>query len=284
VPETRDRRTIPLLELITRESLDLDYQHVAEQRRTAGDEPEPRSPRTPWHGLRLTWVVVAVFGLLVALAAVQNSRNAPVEQASKDELIQQVTQARGELAALQDRLGTLRQQNADTDTTYGNIGQVLDQAQAQTDSLSATAGFGAVSGSGVEVDVDDSPSGGASGQVRDADLANLVNGLWQAGATAIAVNGERLTALSALRNSGTVIRVNGTSLSRPYAVDALGDPRTLPARLAQTASGSAFHDVTTTYGMPTSTHTEQSLTLPAAPAAMLRLLYAAPAPSEEDKK
>ncbi len=36
----------------------------------------------------------------------------------------------------------------------------------------------------------------------DGDLQKLVNGLWVAGAEAIAINGERLTTLTAIRQGG----------------------------------------------------------------------------------
>ena len=48
------------------------------------------------------------------------------------------------------------------------------------------------------------------------DLATLVDGLWQAGAEAIAINGRRLTALSAIVNSGIAVRVNRSELNPPY--------------------------------------------------------------------
>ena len=54
--------------------------------------------------------------------------------------------------------------------------------------------------------------------VRDADLAILVDGLWNAGAEAIAINGQRLTALTPIRNAGPAIQVNSTPLVPPYVV------------------------------------------------------------------
>lgn len=261
-----DRRTIPLLDLITRESLDQDYQHVA-ARRPAG------APRPPGRGA-LTGLAVIAFGLIVTVAAVQTSRNAPVDQADKDQLISQVDAARSELAGIQRHIARVQHANTATDATFAKVNAALAQANAREDVLSQEAGFAPASGEGVVVQVTDSPDGSDSGEVRDSDLAALTNGLWTAGATAISVNGHRLTALSALRNSGSVIRLDGTSLSPPYVVTALGDTRTLLARFAQSASGRDFHDVTSTYGMPTSMRDDSDLTVPAAPAGMLSLSYA----------
>ena len=75
------------------------------------------------------------------------------------------------------------------------------------------------------------------------DLALLVNGLWRAGAEAIAINGQRLTARSAIRNSGAAINVNGRPpLSPPYVVTAIGDTKTLQADLLDTSTGLAFQN------------------------------------------
>ena len=55
----------------------------------------------------------------------------------------------------------------------------------------------AVHGPGLRITVSDNPDGSSDGRVRATDLRLLVNGLWQAGAEAIAINGRRLTGISA---------------------------------------------------------------------------------------
>jgi uncharacterized protein YlxW (UPF0749 family) len=65
------------------------------------------------------------------------------------------------------------------------------------------------------------------GRVRDADLQDVVNGLWAAGAEAVAVDGQRLTALSAIRSAGESVLVDLRPLSPPYTVEAVGDPAAL---------------------------------------------------------
>ena len=74
--------TLPLLEVITRNSLDEDYKHVAEARAAAGTTPSrPKQPR------RRAAVVVGLFGLLIVTAAVQTSRNAGTNERTREELI-----------------------------------------------------------------------------------------------------------------------------------------------------------------------------------------------------
>ena len=111
--------------------------------------------------------------------------------------------------------------------------------------------------------------------VRDEDLALLVNGLWQAGAEAIAINGKRLTARSALRNSGAAINLNGPPpLSPPYVVSAIGDNRTLQADLLGTSTGLTFTSVAESFGFQVTWDTVDRISLPAAPPRLRTLQYA----------
>lgn len=272
VPE---RVRTPLLQLITEESLDLDYQHVAERRRARATSPADATAAGAGRSRKVgTAAVVIAFGLLITLAGIQTSRTAPARQASQEDLISRVTASRHALAALQQQVQTVKLQLTGAQHDYATMGAMLTQAQAQLATLEQRVGDSAASGPGVVVTVADNPNGNAEDEVEDKDLSNLANGLWAAGATAIAVNGHRLTALSALRNSGSVIRVDGVSLSSPYQVVALGDARTLAARFAQTQSGTRFYDTTGALGMPVSVDNGTNLTVPAGPVPQLR--YAAP--------
>ena len=135
-----------------------------------------------------------------------------------------------------------------------------DQAvilRGQIDRLGPVVGTVAVTGPGMLVEVDDAPAGGtdARDRVLDIDLQILANGLWQAGAEAVAINGHRLSSLTAIRSAGDAITVDFRSLTRPYRVEAIGDPRTLPARFAETAAGAWWHELATNRQMGYETST-----------------------------
>ncbi len=98
----------------------------------------------------------------------------------------------------------------------------------------------------------------------DTDLQQLVNGLWEAGAEAISLNGQRLTNLSTIRLAGEAITVNAHSLRRPYVVLAIGNKDTLPARFAETSSGQAWLDLQREVGLRLNITPVSSLRLPAA--------------------
>jgi uncharacterized protein YlxW (UPF0749 family) len=90
-------------------------------------------------------------------------------------------------------------------------------------------GLSVRSGDAVVITLRDAPrtdaeSGAACGlRICDLDLQRVVNVVWSAGATAVSINGERLTATSPIRQAGRTITVNFRPLlTPPYEVTALG--------------------------------------------------------------
>jgi uncharacterized protein YlxW (UPF0749 family) len=144
----------------------------------------------------------------------------------------------------------------------------------------AVVGTVAVAGPGLRVTLTDSPraqSGAedaADERVQDLDLQILVNGLWAAGAEAIAINGQRLTAVSAIRSAGEAILVDLVPLIGPYVVEAVGDPEGLQTALARTAAASHLALLRETYSIGVAISAADALELPASPVPQLR--YATP--------
>ena len=267
--ELPDRVTMPLLALVTREAVDQDYVHAA-QRRAAGGAPRPPSHRTP---LRWAAVATALFGLLIALAAVQTARNADVREASRDALINRIDERQQEVASLRDRIGSLRRQNDELQSTSSRVQGQLADATVQLRTLQISTGFVAVQGPGLRITVSDNPDGSSDGRVRATDLRLLVNGLWRAGAEAIAINGRRLTAISAIVNSNISVQVNRSPLTPPYVISAIGD-ETMASRLQASTTGVEFQALADQFGFVVDRHNEEELVLPAAPDTQLRLRYA----------
>lgn len=264
-----DRVTMPLLSLVTREAIDEDYVHAARRRAAGGPPPGPG-----WTGHRGAAVVTALFGLLIALAAVQTARNADVQEASRDALVDRIDERRAGVAALEDRIDALREQNADLQSTGSRTRAQLAETTVLLRSLQLSTGFVAVTGPGLRITVSDNPDGSADGRVRASDLRLLVNGLWEAGAEAIAINGRRLSAVSAIVNSSIAVQVNRSPLTPPYVVSAIGEMPDLQTRLGATTTGAQFRSLADQFGFVVDRQNETELVLPAAPAAQLRLRYA----------
>ena len=263
-----DRVTMPLLALVTRDAVDEDYVHAA-QRRAAKGAPPP-SQRTRLRGAA---VATALFGLLIALAAVQTARNADVREASRDALINRISERQQEVASLQDRIESLRRQNDDLQSTSSRIQGQLAEATVQLRALQLSTGFVAVRGPGLRITVSDNPDGSSDGRVRASDLRLLVNGLWGAGAEAIAINGRRLSAISAIVNSNISVQVNRSPLTPPYVVSAIGDD-TLATQLEASTTGAEFQALADQFGFVVDRQNESELVLPAAPDTQLQLRYA----------
>jgi uncharacterized protein YlxW (UPF0749 family) len=262
---------MPLLALVTQEAIDQDYVLAARRRAAGGSAPSPR-----WSGHRGAAVVTAVFGLLVALAAVQTARNADVQEASRSALIDRIDERNAEVASAKERIDALGKENAGLQTSESRISGSLAEATVLLTTLQISTGFVTVSGPGLRITVSDNPDGSADGRVRATDLRRLVNGLWEAGAEAIAINGRRLSALSAIVNSNIAVSVNRQPLTPPYVVSAIGDVGALQQRLPTTGSGAQFQALADQFGFGVDLQNETEVQLPAAPAALLSLRWASP--------
>ncbi|GLY87223.1 DUF881 domain-containing protein [Actinoallomurus iriomotensis] len=262
-----------LADLLSGSGLDPGYEEAAARRAATGGAG--RSGRAGRASRLLA--ATLLLGLLGAMAVIQVRRGAPVAERQRDALIAQIRQRTDETASLQRQAEALQRQ---TESLRRSALASSDAGQNARQSLDRAAGQAAaapVTGSAAVVTVDDSHSArGATaqqdGHIYDQDLQRLVNGLWAAGATAIAINGQRMTATTAIRSAGDAILVDYQPLSPPYVVTALGDG--LDKTFAGSAAGRAFRTLKATFGIRFDIRQEDDVRLPAAPAPRLR--YAQP--------
>jgi uncharacterized protein YlxW (UPF0749 family) len=270
---TSPRRDDLLGELF-RNPLDPGYAAAAARR---GDAPPPRSAR--W----LTAVAMLAIGFLLAVAYHEVVQAGPGTTKARDDLVADVRSRQRASDELQRRAAELRAQ----------VDRARDDALADGDSaarlreLAAGTGTGKVTGDGVAVRITDAPAEvdpvtGRTAQdnlglVLDRDLQDIANGLWQTGAEAIAVNGQRLTATSTIRAAGGVILVDFRPVTSPYEVTAIGPPD-IAERFDGSATAKRFKRYAEEYRMQFSVKKRTKLTL--AGAAEPPLKYArTPAPT-----
>ena len=131
----------------------------------------------------------------------------------------------------------------------------------------------AVTGPGLVIELSD-PEGRQddddAARVQDIDLQVVTNALWAAGAEAIAINGQRLTALSAIRGAGPAILVDLAPLLGPYRVEAIGDSRAIQTEFARSSAANHLAFLSGTYGIGVTITAEGSLSLPGAGDTALR--------------
>ncbi|WP_427923760.1 DUF881 domain-containing protein [Streptomyces sp. cg40] len=265
-----------LLTNVMDHSLDEGYAEAAARKKAAGVGGMPKTLRTKL-GLAAGLVLAA---LVVTLGAAQARVAAPVVAKERQELIDRIDKETKSADKLEDTVDTLRddvsaRQRAALKTSGGS---------GQADLVSMLSGATAVHGPGVKLIVDDAKeasSGGGddpretadfsdTGRVRDRDMQRVVNGLWAAGAEAVSVNGQRLTALSAIRAAGDAILVDNRPLVPPYTVLAVGDGKRLSTRFQNGADGLYLNALEDNYGIRATIAVESDLRLPAAPSVIVR--------------
>ena len=237
--------SMSLINDMMRQPVDPSYATAA-ARRVARGLPRSTSTRTI-----LVFMTLALIGFLFALAALNLRSATSVVGQARAELLDAIEtrQAQGDQLAAQ-AAALEREVAAAQSAALGNPGQsVLDQVAA----LSVATGGVAVSGPGVELTLDDAEDatgdnanprgqgGFGSGRVTAQDLQLVTNGLWQAGAEAIAINGQRLTSRSAIRFAGEAILVDFRPLARPYVISAVGDPAGLRSRFMASSHRQLLH-------------------------------------------
>lgn len=251
--------SMDLLKVLRETALDPEYRTV------------PGSGR--WSGRLLAVLVFALAGALLGTAALQTTKSRPEAERERAVLIGHIKQAQRTDTELRRQLAQLGEEQRRLQAA-----QLGESSQSVIDETGALTGAVAVTGPGIVVVVDDAHdlSGQASPQqqVADTDLRRLVNALWQAGAEAIAVNGHRISARTAIRSAGTAITVDYVSLVPPYTVSAIGDPKSLPARLNETEGGHWWNGLKANYGLRYDVSTSDNLSLPADPG--LSLTHARP--------
>jgi uncharacterized protein YlxW (UPF0749 family) len=147
-------------------------------------------------------------------------------------------------------------------------GSVSDRALAEeVAALDATVGVAPMSGPGVEVTLSDGPpalagdDGPDLARVLDTDVQLVVNGLFASGAAAVAVNGQRITALSPIRSAGEAVLVGFRPLTPPYVIAAVG-PNDLADAFASGSARAELSQLEAAYGMGVEVIAQQNVTVP----------------------
>ncbi len=266
-----------LLTTVMEHSLDDGY---AEAARARGAEGSSRLPSTA-KGRLVLGLGLALAAVVVTVGAVNTHAAAPVLAKERDALVSRVNDANKAADELQ------RQVEADRDKVERAQEAALQSGDdSGAEQLAARTGTGAITGPGIKLVIDDASGSGSGGnvsdprntggygkdgRVKDHDLQYAVNGLWLAGAEAVSVNGQRLTALSAIRAAGDAILVDNRPLVPPYTVLAIGDGPRLAQAFQDNEGGRYLKIIQESYGIRSTVSTQKSLTLPAALGVTLRV-------------
>ncbi|MFF2514723.1 DUF881 domain-containing protein [Streptomyces sp. NPDC058086] len=272
----RPDASMSLLTNVMDHSLDDGYAEAAARRQTEGAGGMPKTVRAKL-GLAAGLVLAA---LVVTVGAANARIAAPVVAKERQELIDRVERETASADKLESGVDTLR----DDVSAKQNEALKKQGGSGQADLVGVLSGAVAVHGPGVKLVVNDAKEateGGDgnpretsgfsdTGRVRDRDMQRVVNGLWESGAEAVSINGQRLTALSAIRAAGDAILVDNKPLVPPYTVLAVGDGERLSTRFQNSADGLYLHALQENYGIRTAISVEKDVQLSAAPSVIVR--------------
>jgi uncharacterized protein YlxW (UPF0749 family) len=257
-------------------SLDEGYAEAAARRpATTG----PRDWRRP--GWLLLTGLLAV-GLLLSTAAAQARARASSTAQASSALVREIRDRTTANDTLEKSLGRDR---AAVTATRRNALRLTSEGSAlaaRLATLEVVTGASPVIGPALVVRLSDAPSDGnngadsdprsgnsTDGRVTDRDLQTVVNEVWASGAEAVSVNGQRLTALSAIRSAGDAILVDFRPLSPPYDIVGVGDASAMRTSFAEGFGGS-YLQALRDYGIDYSLSTKRSARLAESSGVMLR--------------
>jgi uncharacterized protein YlxW (UPF0749 family) len=182
-------------------------------------------------------VALLALGFLIAAQLAAEGPRVRYTTQERSPLVETALALQAQQADLKAKIVALRQQIQDVEQQGAGSRAVLVDLNNRLDEARIAAGLIPLTGTGIVLKLEDStqpvpPDGNeADYLVGAADLRTVIALLWQSGAEAIAVNGERLTTSSAIIDVGGSVLVNAAYIAGPYQVNAIG-PKDLFGQLS----------------------------------------------------
>jgi uncharacterized protein YlxW (UPF0749 family) len=240
-------------------------------------------PGSPWASRAFAGLLVAALATGTVWAARELRAPEPDVLLARSLLEEEITRRSAEAQASMGEIAAL---SSEVEELAAQTLSATDPVLREVARLAPAVGTMPVTGPGLSVTLEDSQRAASDPEavaerVQYVDLQVVTNGLWQAGAEAIAINGHRLTALSAVRFAGEAILVEVTPLVGPYRVEAIGDPDEMQIALARTAAARHLALLRESYGIRADVAVQRQMALPGASLPTLRV--ARPVGSGEDE-
>ena len=205
----------------------------------ASPEERPvRRRRTAWRVG--TPVVVLLCGGLFVVSAV-NSHGTDLRPGRYTDLATLAGSERDSYQKLEKQVAELQKQV--TALTNAVPDADVKKAQEHADRLKPPAGLTPVSGEGVSITLSDAPRELIDKTTHDPnlmvvhqqDIQAVVNALWQGGATAVTIQGQRIVSTTGIKCSGSTVQLQGVPYPEPYVIRAVGDQEALLSAIADSS-------------------------------------------------
>ena len=206
------------------------------------------------------------YGACVQMKTVNNNGTTVNLTAAQSELKSEILKINEKYNNLSEDLDKLelKLEEVRADSTSSNSELAILEESIKEKNL--TLGLTEVTGTGVKIVLNDSNISTVNNPfinvsdllVHDGDLIHVVNELFNAGAEAISINGQRIILTTAIECDGNVIKVNGNKIGAPFEILAIG----YPEQLAGLQRPGGYLEALETRGLTLSLTKQNSVTIP----------------------
>ncbi len=184
------------------------------------------------------FVTCIVLGIIISIQFKQDVEENPIITLSSiQQLENEVNNTKIEIKNLEEAIAKSQEEldNIKEAINKGNVSQILNQ---QLYDMKIISGFTDLQGPGIIISIDDNNENYYPGNnvmddiVHDIDILNIINDLKVAGAEGISIKGQRVLASSEIHCGGPIIWVNKRSVTTPFVIKAIGDPKMLHAAVS----------------------------------------------------
>jgi uncharacterized protein YlxW (UPF0749 family) len=211
-----------------------------------------------------TFVTCLAAGLMLATGALA-ANGADLRPNQTTDLIDLVRAESRRNAELAEQVAGLR---ADVDRLAQSVSDGEPPA-SEPDELSQQAGLTPVKGPAVTVTLTDAPLSVKPAGVADEllvvhqqDIQAVANALWEGGAEAMTIQGQRVTSRTGIKCVGNTVVLHGVPYAPPYVLTAIGDQHGMEAALEASAYLRTYREYVTAYRLGYAQERQSEVTLP----------------------
>jgi uncharacterized protein YlxW (UPF0749 family) len=181
-------------------------------------------------------IALLALGFLIAAQLAAEGPRVRYTTQERSPLVETVLELQRQQEELKDRVLELRGEIQTTSQAASGSEALVRELNDGLSRARMAAGLVPLTGPGLVLQLEDStearsPDDAEGWRVTARDVRTVVEELWLAGAEAVSINGERLTASSAIVDIGGSVLVNQAYLAPPYQISAIG-PADLYGRLS----------------------------------------------------
>lgn len=193
-----------------------------------------------------TVCAVLVFAIFMQLKTIDNTTTIVPQSYMADNLRDEILLTKSEYDRLNDEL--INEEN-ELEKIRKIVAEDSDNTKlivSELNSINNILGLTDLTGSGIIIKLDDNKTASletigltediSSYLVHYIDVLKVINELWNAGAEAISVNGQRIVSTTAISCIGNVISINGEKVGAPFIINAIGNPESLYGALTRVES------------------------------------------------